>query len=469
MSDDHLNLPAGTTLDGKWCVEGLLGAGGMGTVFRARHVRNGREAAIKVLHPMVAADPSAKERFLHEGYAANQVGHPGTVQVLDDGIAREGAYLVMELLEGAPIDKLAEANGDVLPLPAMLSIMDASLSVLAAAHEKGIIHRDFKPENLFLTSERQLKMLDFGLARVRETTTGMRLTATGVPMGTPAFMPPEQALAHWDEVDARSDVYAVGATMWTLLTGQLVHDARTAPELLVMASTRQAPSILTKFPSLPPAIAAVIDRALAFNRMARYANAGEMKLALSRAVHESGMTFAPLAATELTGTNTHDPSENPTTPKQRAAAAFQPTATVAPITTDSQSARKSKAQVYLIMGIAAFAGIAGGAAFFFFGGGRNNPQTASNSLAADETPPSNTVRVAPTLEVSAAPSGEPTPTVSASSAQPTASAIVSTAPPTASVTVRTTAAAKTATPVVSSQPTSPQPPKKCDPFKEYCK
>ena len=143
MSDDHLNLPAGTTLDGKWCVEGLLGAGGMGTVFRARHVRNGREAAIKVLHPMVAADPSAKERFLHEGYAANQVGHPGTVQVLDDGIAREGAYLVMELLEGAPIDKLAEANGDVLPLPAMLSIVDASLSVLAAAHEKGIIHRDF--------------------------------------------------------------------------------------------------------------------------------------------------------------------------------------------------------------------------------------------------------------------------------------------------------------------------------------
>jgi serine/threonine-protein kinase len=234
-----------------------------------------------------------------------------------------------------------------------------------------------------------------------------------------------------------------------------------------MASTRQAPSILTKYPSLPPAIAAVVDRALAFNRMARYANAGEMKLALSRAVHESGMTFAPLAAAELTCPATHDPSENPTTPKQRAAAAFQPTATVAPITTDSQSARKSKAQVYVIMGIAAFAGVAGGAGFFFFGAARNNSPTTSTTLSADETPPS-TLRSASTLEVSAAPSGEPTPTVSAS-AQPTVSAVVSVSQPTASAVVRTTAAPKTATPVATSQPTAPQPPKKCDPFKEYCK
>ena len=128
MTDEHTNLPPGTTIDGKWCIEALIGAGGMGTVFKARHLRNGREVAVKMLHPIVGADSGARERFLHEGYAANRVGHTGTVQVLDDGIAREGAYLVMELLEGLPIDKLAEVNNDVLPLATVLSITDASLS-----------------------------------------------------------------------------------------------------------------------------------------------------------------------------------------------------------------------------------------------------------------------------------------------------------------------------------------------------
>ncbi len=356
MTDEHTNLPPGTTIDGKWCIEALIGAGGMGTVFKARHLRNGREVAVKMLHPIVGADSGARERFLHEGYAANRVGHTGTVQVLDDGIAREGAYLVMELLEGLPIDKLAEVNNDVLPLATVLSITDASLSILATAHDKGIIHRDFKPENLFLTHDRQLKMLDFGLARVKETNGGMRLTATGVPMGTPAFMPPEQAMAHWDEVDARSDVFAVGASMWTLLTGRLIHEARTAPELLVRASTQQVAPILTVCPHLPPRVAAVIDRSLAFNRMNRFADAGQMKLELSRAVHESGMVFAPLSATSLTAAMMTDPSENPTA-RKLVAGAMAPTGTVAPMTSDSQSGkRKTRFQALTFVGLAVLAG-----------------------------------------------------------------------------------------------------------------
>jgi serine/threonine protein kinase len=259
-------LKAGDLLDGKWRIEGLLGEGGMGAVYAARHIRNGREAALKLLHPAVAADKAARERFLQEGYAANQVDHPGAVQVLDDGVCADGVFLVMERLRGASIESVAEARGDRLDLVSTLAILDAALDVVDAAHRKGMVHRDLKPENLFLTEQGLLKVLDFGLARVRQSESGVKLTATGVPMGTPAFMPPEQSLAHWDEVDASSDVFALGATAYTLLSGQLVHPARSAPEMLVMASTRQARSIRFAVPQVPPAIAEVVDRALAFDR-----------------------------------------------------------------------------------------------------------------------------------------------------------------------------------------------------------
>lgn len=292
-------LKAGDLLDGKWRIEGLLGEGGMGAVYAARHLRNGREVALKLLHPAVAADRAARERFLQEGYAANQVDHPGAVQVLDDGVCHEGVFLVMERLRGASIESVAERRGDRLDLLATLSILDAALEIVDAAHQKGMVHRDLKPENLFLTEQGALKVLDFGLARVRQSESGVKLTATGVPMGTPAFMPPEQSLAHWDEVDASSDVFALGASAYTLLSGQLVHPARSAPEMLVMASTRQARSIRHAVPQVPPAIAEVIDRALAFDRHQRYRDAGAMRAALRAALARSGVTLPSLASLGL--------------------------------------------------------------------------------------------------------------------------------------------------------------------------
>jgi serine/threonine-protein kinase len=332
-------------------------------------VRNGREAAIKLLHPSVSADPAARERFLQEGYAANQVGHPGTVQVLDDGVAREGAYLVIKLLDGVPVDKLAEEHGERLPLTLTLAITDAALEVLATAHAKGIVHRDFKPENLFLTVDRRLKMLDFGLARLRETTGGARLTATGVPMGTPAFMPPEQALAHWDRVDARADVFAVGASVWTLLTGRLVHDARTTPELLVMASTRQAASLRTVAPSIPADIVAVIDRALAFEPQRRFASADEMRRALHAAMKSSGLAFVPLSEIDVQRVLRH--AEQPTLARGGRASAARgmvpaqsPTPTVSPLTSDSQPGRRGKRQLLSMVAIAALLGVGGGIAAY---------------------------------------------------------------------------------------------------------
>jgi eukaryotic-like serine/threonine-protein kinase len=204
----------------------------------------------------------------------------------------------MELLIGETVEAFAQRKGGALSLDELLPLLDATLDVLAAAHAVGTVHRDIKPENLFLTRDGTLKVLDFGLARVKEATTQARLTVAGVAMGTPAFMPPEQALAKWDEVTTRSDVYAVGASIWNLLTGQFVHDGDTVPQLLVAVSTQPARPIRTLLPQLPLAFANVVDRSLAFNSADRWADAGEMHRALRSAVSGADRQSAgvPLAA-----------------------------------------------------------------------------------------------------------------------------------------------------------------------------
>jgi eukaryotic-like serine/threonine-protein kinase len=283
-------LQNGTVLGGKWKIGGLLGHGGMATVYSASHIRNGGSVAVKVLRPILSSDESLRGRFLQEGYTANQVGHPGTVRVLDDDHTPDGwAFLVMERLEGETVDQICERNGNVMPLPEIAFVTEAVLDVMTAAHGKGIVHRDLKPENWFITTDGHLKVLDFGIARMRQSEENARITATGVPMGTPAFMPPEQALAHWDEVDAQSDVYAMGASVWSLLTGSVVHRGRTPAEVLVMVATRRAPPIRSIAPHVPEALAQVIDRSLIFERQARFRDASEMRRAFADAMRSIGV------------------------------------------------------------------------------------------------------------------------------------------------------------------------------------
>src|SRR5262249_26514993 len=150
--------------------------------------------------------------------------------VLDDDLAEDGSvFLVMELLEGHTVEERAASRpGSKLDPGEVLAIADQLLDALAAAHKKGIVHRDLKPENLFLTSEGRVKGLASALARLHDLSSASRakrMTTAGSAMGTPAFMPPEQALGNWDAVDARTDLWAVGATLFNLLTGQLVHQA----------------------------------------------------------------------------------------------------------------------------------------------------------------------------------------------------------------------------------------------------
>lgn len=277
----------GSVVRGKWRIERVLGVGGMAAVYAAVHHNNNR-VAVKMLHPGIAIDHDIKARFLREGYVANTVDHPGAVQVYDNDTTEDDIpFLVMELLEGESLEDRAIRLGPVLELPEVLELLDQLLDVLSAAHSKNIIHRDVKPDNLMLTAEGRLKVLDFGIARLREMSgQDVRGTAAGSFMGTPAFMAPEQARGRWSEVDTRSDIWAVGATAFSLLTGHNVHEAETVNDQLVLAATTPAVSIAELRPDLPASVITLVDRALAFTKEDRWPSARTMQSALREIADE---------------------------------------------------------------------------------------------------------------------------------------------------------------------------------------
>lgn len=267
----------GMVLRSKWRIDHLIGVGGMAAVYSATH-RNGNRVAIKMLHQQMSVDAAVRDRFLREGYVANAVGHAGAVRVLDDDVVDDGSvFLVMELLDGQTLDALWEASGRRLDIANVLWATDGVLDVLAAAHEKGIVHRDIKPENIFITTDGVVKILDFGIARLRDFSASGTATRDGSMLGTPAFMPPEQALGRVNEIDGRSDIWAVGAMMFTLLSGQLVHAGNTANELLVAAATQQARQLRDFAPDVPHDLAYVVERALAYDKARRWQDARAMQ------------------------------------------------------------------------------------------------------------------------------------------------------------------------------------------------
>ncbi|XXY48170.1 serine/threonine-protein kinase [Sorangium sp. So ce269] len=180
----------------------------------------------------------------------------------------------MELLDGESIATRARRLGRI-DTAELLVMADGLLDVLAAAHAHGIIHRDIKPDNLFRTRDGRLKVLDFGVARVRQAATDFVRTRTGTTLGTVAYMPPEQVRG--DEVDARADVFAVGATMFRLITRRRIHEAESDTELVVKMATLPAPPLASVAPEAPQGVCAIVDRALAFNRDERYPSATVMQ------------------------------------------------------------------------------------------------------------------------------------------------------------------------------------------------
>lgn len=305
----------GETIGGKWHLDRVIGVGGMAAVYEATH-RNRNRVAIKLLHRALSIDEGTRHRFLREGYVANTIRHSGAVQVLDDDLTEEGvAFLVMELLRGESVDERMVRKGGALEIYEALNIADQLLDVLEAAHHQSVIHRDIKPDNLFLTEEGKLKVLDFGIARLHQGDT--RATKVGSFMGTPAFCAPEQARGRWDEVDLRTDLFSVGATLFTCLSGTHVHEAETSSEQLALAISASARSLSEVLPGAPGDLVELVDKALAYDKADRFQSARAMRVEVQRvmaglpdaqastrrisAPPPGGVTMAPLELNELDG------------------------------------------------------------------------------------------------------------------------------------------------------------------------
>lgn len=276
---DRAKERVGAVLREKWRLDKLLGVGGSAAVYAATHVNNGKRAAVKMLHSELCAQKDIVKRFLKEGYFSNKIAHPGAVSVLDDDRAEDGSiYLVMELLEGHSLERYVR-DKERLTASQVIHVVDEVLDLLVKAHALGILHRDIKPANIYLTNAGQVKVLDFGIARLTEPVGEARLTQTGTGIGTPSYMPPEQARGRWKLVDARSDLFAVGAMAFALLLGHRPRRAETANEELLLAMTEPLPRVRALLPDVDAGLAEVVDRACAFELTDRWPDARAMQRA----------------------------------------------------------------------------------------------------------------------------------------------------------------------------------------------
>jgi serine/threonine protein kinase len=276
----------GLTINGKYRLDSLLGVGGMASVYAATH-RNGARKALKILHTEFARDAGITERFLKEGYVANKINHRGRVGIEDDGVTEVGEpFLVMELLEGETAQQRWKRKGRKLSVDEGLWIAAELCDVLQGFHDQGIVHRDIKPANIFVTHDKQVKLLDFGVARMREAQS--EATRAGTALGTPSFMAPEQAMGLADGVDGRADIFSIGATLYALLSGQRLHQGRSDNEAFILAATTPAPSVARVAPDLPTEVISFIDKALAWDRRNRHESVIEMQQDAMRLLDKLG-------------------------------------------------------------------------------------------------------------------------------------------------------------------------------------
>ncbi len=272
---------AGTMIEDRYLLLGSLGEGGMGQVYRARHVLMDKPVAIKLLHAELAHIPDLTKRFEREARSSSRLSDPHCITVTDFGRTEDGQlYLVMELLEGESLATRIDEGGALEPTLA-IEVARQMLMGLAHAHGQGVIHRDLKPENAMLVKHGEqtdfVKILDFGIAKLAHGGSGESLTRSGVVFGTPKYLSPEQALG--DEVDHRSDLYAVGIILWEALTGEPPFTAETAMETMSLHLTGDVPR-LSEHGSFPRGLQGVLDRALAKKPDERFQSAEEFLAAL---------------------------------------------------------------------------------------------------------------------------------------------------------------------------------------------
>ena len=297
-----MHLAPGSRL-GPYEIGDLLGAGGMGEVYRARDPRLGRDVAIKILPATFAADPDRLQRFEQEARATAALNDSNIVAVYDVGTAAGQPYVVTELLDGVTL-RAALADGP-LALRKALAYAQQIARGLAAAHRRGIVHRDLKPENVFVTADGLVKILDFGLAKLSEaagdaTRAPCRRPPPGLVLGTVGYMSPEQARG--EPADHRADIFSFGAVLYEMLAGQRAFQGSSPVETLSAILKEQPPDLTMVVPGLSPGLARIVDRCLEKSRDDRFQTAADLRFALEAIAGVSTPAIAaaraPAAAVE---------------------------------------------------------------------------------------------------------------------------------------------------------------------------
>ncbi len=292
--DDRL----GRIIADRYQIDRILGRGGMGIVYGAQHTWTERPVAVKLLHAALADDPTLLKRFFREAKATAKLRHPNVVEVLDMGEDEDGsAFIVLELLEGRALSSLL---GEVsrLDLERAFGILYPVMDALAAAHDLGIVHRDVKPDNVFLAKGFRgadvPKLLDFGVAKVLEGTTMM--TAAGTTLGTPAYMAPEQALGE-GTIGPSADIWSIGAVWFHVLAGRPpVEPLASATATMFAIMSEDRPKLASVWPEAPPAVAAAIDRALVRDVGLRWATMRDFMKGLRAGAEAAGFDVAAALA-----------------------------------------------------------------------------------------------------------------------------------------------------------------------------
>lgn len=284
-SPARAGIDVGTVIAETYTIEALIGRGGMGAVFMASHRRlPGKKVAIKFLHADLAGDEVLR-RFEREAQIASKLGHPNIVSVTDYNLMADGTpYLVLEYLEGASLAQ--HLAGGPLPLDRVMSIVRQVGSALAAAHREGIVHRDLKPQNIFLVPQEVenrvvdvAKVLDFGISKIRGSQTVKTQEAS--LLGTPQYMAPEQATGQHDKVDERTDIFALGAIVYEMLSGQPAFSGANIPEVVFKVVYEQPTDLAQLAPSTPPAVLAAVKRAMEKKADDRFATVADFVEALT--------------------------------------------------------------------------------------------------------------------------------------------------------------------------------------------